>query len=70
MSFMNVWPEINLELCDGCGRCVTACPHGALEVVGGKVTLARPDDCSWDGECELACPQGAIQVPYAVVLPD
>ena len=61
-----VIPIIDLEKCDGCGRCVTACPAEALRVTGGKVRLVRTD-CDYCGECEEACPTGAISCPYEIV---
>jgi NAD-dependent dihydropyrimidine dehydrogenase PreA subunit len=64
----DVLPEIDLELCDGCGECLPACGAGALSVSAGKATLARPDLCEYDGQCEPACPAGAIALPYLVVL--
>ncbi len=60
-------PEIDLTRCDGCGRCVEACPSGALGMQGGVARLAQPDLCRWDAECELACPHEAIRVPYLIV---
>ena len=64
----NVLPEIDLELCDGCGDCLTACGAGALALSGGKVSLARPELCEYDGQCEPACPTGAIALPYLIVI--
>jgi NAD-dependent dihydropyrimidine dehydrogenase PreA subunit len=63
-----VLPEIDLELCDGCGDCLTACGVGALTLNEGKASLARPDLCEYDGQCEPACPVGAIALPFVVVL--
>jgi NAD-dependent dihydropyrimidine dehydrogenase PreA subunit len=63
-----ILPEIDLNLCDGCGECVPACGAGALALSDGKVNLARPDLCEYDGQCEPACPVGAIALPYLIVL--
>lgn len=63
-----ILPEIDLNLCDGCGECLPACGAGALAVSAGKVNLARPDLCEYDGRCEPACPVGAIALPYFIVI--
>lgn len=62
-----VLPEINLQLCTGCGDCIKACEPRALTLVGGKAVLAHPELCQYEGGCEPACPVGAIQLPYLVV---
>jgi NAD-dependent dihydropyrimidine dehydrogenase PreA subunit len=59
--------EIDLELCDGCGKCLPACEPQALAMVDGVAVLAWPDRCVYDGGCEPACPVGAIRLPYMVV---
>jgi NAD-dependent dihydropyrimidine dehydrogenase PreA subunit len=61
-------PEINTDICTGCGDCVAVCPTGALALVGGKAVMARPELCIYDGECEPICRVAAIQLPYAIVL--
>lgn len=61
-----VLPVIELGLCDGCGKCVIACPTRALEVRDERVTIVRTD-CDYCGECEAACPTGAISCPFYVV---
>jgi NAD-dependent dihydropyrimidine dehydrogenase PreA subunit len=37
--------QIVLELCDGCGTCVTVCPEFVLELYNGKVKVANPGAC-------------------------
>ena len=45
--------------CTGCGRCVDACPRGALSVQDGLVRLNR-EACDCCGLCETACWYGAL----------
>ncbi|MHC1586259.1 MAG: 4Fe-4S dicluster domain-containing protein, partial [Candidatus Hecatellaceae archaeon] len=43
--------------CDGCGKCVEACPKNVLEVEGGKVKPVKLLDCNLCMECVKACPK-------------
>jgi NAD-dependent dihydropyrimidine dehydrogenase PreA subunit len=54
--------EINEELCNGCGNCVTACAEGALKLVDGKVRLVSDVYCDGLGACLGDCPTGALKV--------
>jgi MinD superfamily P-loop ATPase len=63
-------PEINQDLCTGCGVCLAVCQPQALALVDGKAVLAYPDLCEYDGGCEPSCPEGAIQLPYLIVFGD
>jgi NAD-dependent dihydropyrimidine dehydrogenase PreA subunit len=57
-------PEINLERCDRCGRCVDQCPNHAVERGPDGPFIARPEDCT---DCEAICPQGAIKCEFEIV---
>lgn len=53
--------EINEELCNGCGKCASACHEGAIGMVNGKARLLRDDYCDGLGDCLPVCPTGAIK---------
>ncbi len=52
--------QINEELCNGCGACVTACHEHAIGMINGKAVLLRDDYCDGLGDCLPNCPTGAI----------
>lgn len=52
-------PEIDLQRCTLCGRCVEVCQFNALGVLGGAVRLF-PELCHGCGSCGLVCPEAAI----------
>lgn len=54
--------EIDHELCDGCGDCVTACAEGAIQLIDNKATLVRDAYCDGLGACLGDCHAGAISV--------
>lgn len=54
--------EIDEDLCDGCGDCVTACAEGAIAIIDGKARLVSDIYCDGLGACLGHCPQGAITV--------
>jgi NAD-dependent dihydropyrimidine dehydrogenase PreA subunit len=60
-------PIIDLQLCNGCGKCVEACPAKALKMKDGKATVSAPQDCGYFGICESVCPVQAISRPYLIV---
>jgi len=56
-------PEINLELCMGCGVCEYVCPNDVIRMRGQTAYVEYPEDCvsirnCWT--CLKACPVGAI----------
>jgi len=54
---MTIWIEI--DLCNGCKRCIKECPYGAIEMKDGKAHLL--DRCTSCGACLASCKQTAIQ---------
>jgi len=57
-------PVIDAARCNGCGRCVAACPLRliSLEVHGYRkeAVPGRPEQCVHCGKCMESCPVGAI----------
>lgn len=57
-------PEVNPELCTGCGRCAEVCQFHAIVAVGSEV-MVFPQLCHGCGSCMRQCPHGAItEVPH------
>ncbi len=53
------FPEINQELCTGCGACIDICPMEAIVMQDGKACIVE-DNCGNCRVCESACPLEAI----------
>jgi len=54
--------EINEELCNGCGNCVTGCSEGALKIINGKAKVVNEKFCDGFGDCIGHCPTGALKI--------
>ena len=63
-------PEVNAELCDGCGLCLTVCYGEALVLINNTATIIEAAWCDYCTLCEWICPTGAIKCPYEIVLAD
>jgi len=53
-----VRPEIDLDKCTGCGKCVEVCKVGATRIVEGKAVIDY-DKCVMCGRCVVNCPEAA-----------
>lgn len=56
-----VTTEIDQELCNGCGLCVTICPSETLSLVDGKAKVTGDHSMHCD-HCAAICPMGAVTV--------
>jgi NAD-dependent dihydropyrimidine dehydrogenase PreA subunit len=54
--------EIDEELCNGCGVCVSACAEGAIQIIDGKARLVKDEYCDGLGACLGECPTDAIRI--------
>lgn len=52
-------PDVDDDLCTGCGACGDICQFNAIAVVKGRV-LIFPELCHHCGACRLVCQLGAI----------
>ena len=52
-------PEVDMDKCNGCGKCSRLCQYSAIVCVKGKV-LVFEELCHSCGGCMAICPEGAI----------
>lgn len=53
--------DVNKSKCNGCGRCVKACPYDAITIVNGKAVIDM-NLCTLCGNCTRECVQGALSI--------
>ena len=58
---LDVTIEIDYDICQGHGECVSECPCEVFEFVDGKPTAPNIDECSECCACVEACPENAIK---------
>lgn len=62
---LTLHPEIDPNLCAGCGTCTKVCPEGGIiGLINHKAVLVTPTKCVGHGECEVACPLDAIKLVF------
>jgi NAD-dependent dihydropyrimidine dehydrogenase PreA subunit len=57
--------EIDLDLCNGSGECMSICPVEVYELVDNKVNADNIGECIRCGACEGGCPNKAILKHWA-----
>ncbi|MBI4321090.1 MAG: 4Fe-4S binding protein [Chloroflexi bacterium] len=57
-------PRIDLEKCNGCGRCDEICPGDLIHVdeASNFPVVQYPDECWHCGCCRIDCPVEAIEI--------
>lgn len=55
-------PDINIESCTGCGKCIKTCPWDAISMENGKAGVNK-DLCKGELSCLESCRFGAIAPP-------
>ena len=53
---------INPVMCENNQLCFDICSEGVFEIDKGRVTVARPEDCTECFLCVENCPTGAVSV--------
>lgn len=52
---------IDPELCDGCTKCMDACPIGAIAGDESMIHVLDAETCDKCGKCISVCPKGAVK---------
>jgi len=54
--------QLDVNLCIGCGNCVTVCPHRVFAIQDHKAKIRDRGGCMECGACSRNCPVAAIFV--------
>ena len=54
--------QIDEDKCNGCGKCISPCAEGAIQLIDGKAKVISEELCDGMGYCIGICPQGAISI--------
>lgn len=63
MMHSDVKPQVDLEKCIGCEKCLQWCPAEAISMVGEKVQIDY-EKCLGCGECIVTCPEQAMAISW------
>jgi len=55
-----IYPEINMQMCTYCMKCVKICPEGAIILIKGKPPVIFEKLCSGCGLCFYECKDNAL----------
>ena len=61
--------RIEADRCDGCGKCLSGCPEGALQLIDGRARVVSESTCDGLGACVKECPRDAIVVEVREAAP-
>ncbi|MDO9518492.1 MAG: 4Fe-4S binding protein [Methanosarcinaceae archaeon] len=54
--------HIDEDKCTGCGKCVSPCAEGAIQIIDGKAKVMSEELCDGMGFCMGICPEDAITI--------
>lgn len=59
----DIKPQVDPDICIGCGECARWCPKQAIKLTGGKAHI-DPEICYGCGECLITCKPKAIKIRW------